>query len=236
MRLHLLEHEPAETGPDNVTTWARSRGHELEQTDVHAGAGLPCPDDFDWLVVLGGSMHAWEEDKFPWLAREKCFIARTVEAGRIVLGLCFGAQLLAQVLGGRVFPNSEPEIGWHEVELTEAGRESFLFQGLPDRFTTFHWHGDHFSLPEGALTLASSPATPHQAFILPDRPMVGVQFHPEYTRAMIAYYARVHGREWTPARYVTGGEETIARTATLPDTFRLMASLLDNLVRRFGPG
>ena len=147
MRLHLLEHDPIDIRQNNITTWAEKKGYAVSYTDVFTGAEIPSRNDFDWLIVMGGSQHAWEEQQHPWLADEKRFISEALSADKIILGICFGAQLLAEALGGRVFPNKKVEIGWYSVRLSAEGKHSFLFKNVPDRFLTFHWHSDHFSLP-----------------------------------------------------------------------------------------
>jgi len=235
MRLHLLEHDAWDFSRTNITRWAAAKGCTLASTDVFSRVPpLPSLDDFDWLMVMGGSQHAWEEDVNPWLVPEKDFIAAALEAGKIVLGICLGAQLVAEALGGTLYSNGEPEIGWHAVTLTEAGSRSFLFEGVPETFTTFHWHSDHFSLPPGCGRLAQSPATPNQAYIKPGAPVVGIQFHPEYTRRMVVDSATEFGHEWTQSRYVPGRDAIIAQTENVPDTYWLMERLLDNIEREFG--
>ena len=142
--------------------------------------------------------------------------------------------MLAEALGGSLFPNEHKEIGWHEVSLNQQGRESFLFQGVPASFVTFHWHSDHFSLPDNCIRLASSPPTKNQAFVCSERPAVGLQFHPEYTRGMVRYYAAGHSQDWVPDMYVSSGNEVLARTDNLADTYWLMENLLNNMEREYG--
>ncbi len=233
MRIHLLEHDPLDFSRTHITRWARERGHTIAQTYLCSGQALPRPDDFDWLMVMGGAPHVWEEAAHPWLADEKRFIAEVVDREKIVLGICFGAQLLAEILGGRVFPNEQEEIGWYPVHLTDEGRRSFLFRGLADPFVTFHWHADHFSLPPGGVRLASSPPTPNQAFVLAGRPVVGLQFHPEYTRDMVRRFAEEFGHEWKTGAFVAGVRNVLEQTARLQDPYDLAAGLLDNMVKEF---
>ncbi len=108
-------------------------------------------------------MNIYEEDRFSWLAREKIFIKDAIDAGKIVLGVCLGAQLIASVLGAKIHRNQYPEIGWFDVRLTDAARKSRVFKWLPERFTVFHWHGDTFDLPPGATGIAESDACMNQA-------------------------------------------------------------------------
>jgi GMP synthase-like glutamine amidotransferase len=186
-------------------------------------------------MVMGGSQHAWEEDVHPWLAPEKTYVREALAVGKVVIGVCFGAQVLAEALGGNLFANEQREVGWCEVTLNEEGRRSFLFKDLPERFTTFHWHSDHYSLPPDCLRLADSPPTENQAFVKPGEPVVGIQFHPEYTRRMVLEFAEIFGREeWVPDTYVAGADAVIARTPKIPDTYWLMEGLLNNIESEFG--
>jgi GMP synthase-like glutamine amidotransferase len=229
VRLHLLEHDPLDFTKTNVTRWAENKGYEVKQTYVCDMQELPSVSDFDWLMVMGGSQHAWEEKIHPWLFGEKLFIADALEKGKIILGICFGAQLLAEVLGGRVFPNPYREIGWYEVSQTAEGKKSFLFRNIPETFFTFHWHSDHFSLPPGCVRLAYSQATPNQAFMCTHQPIAGVQFHPEYTIEMIKHFCREYSDDWAPDLFVSGKERVLAETEKFPDTYWLMEALLTNM-------
>ena len=124
MSLHLLAHDPITIRQNNITIWADKRGYSVDRTDVFKKAKLPAQTDFDWLIVLGGSQHVWQKQEHPWLVAEKKFIAEALAKGKIILGICFGAQLLAEILGGRVFPNEKEEIGWYEVTISEEGKGS----------------------------------------------------------------------------------------------------------------
>ncbi|RUA01180.1 MAG: amidotransferase [Deltaproteobacteria bacterium] len=233
MRLHLLEHDPNDMSHTNMTMWAERKGYQITHTYVCRNEALPAVDDFDWLMIMGGSPHVWEEERHPWMAAEKAFIAAAIESGKPMLGICFGAQLLAEALGGRVFPSDQEEIGWYDVTLTPEGRRSFLFEDIPECFLTFHWHSDHFSLPSGCIRLAKSDPTANQAFVCEGHPFVGVQFHPEYTREMVTYFAHEEGHGWKQSRFVAGPESVLVKTDTISDTYWLMASLLDNMERKF---
>jgi GMP synthase-like glutamine amidotransferase len=236
MRLHLLEHDDLDFSRTNITLWAEKKGYDIKQTYVCNMDALPSLSEFDWLMVMGGSQHAWEEEVNPWLFGEKLFIADALEKGKTILGICFGAQLLAEVLGGQVFPNAHREIGWYEVSQTAEGKASFLFQNIPETFLTFHWHSDHFSLPLRCVRLSYSQSTPNQAFICPGRPVAGIQFHPEYTIEMIRYFAREHSDDWKPDLFVGGKEKVLAETEKVPDTYWLMEALLDNIQKAYVDG
>jgi len=233
MRLHLLEHDPFDLSRTNITIWAKNSGYSIAHTYLCNDEALPDIEDFDWLFIMGGSPHAWEEDAYPWLQDEKKFIDESLDCDKIILGICFGAQLLAETLGGEVFANPHQEIGWYDVTLTPEGQRSYLFQNVPEQFITFHWHTDHFSLPPGCTQLAHSEATANQAYINQERPVAGIQFHPEYTLALVRYFVEEWGDEWQRGPYVAGKEKVLAQTNRIPETYGLMATILDNMERQF---
>ena len=170
----------------------------LHQTDlshryIRAQESDPVPQeigDAAGLIILGGPMGAYEQDKYPFLADELRLIASAVSKKAPILGVCLGGQMLAYALGAAVRPGPQKEIGWHSVTLAAEAAEDALWQGLPPNFTGYHWHGDYFALPRGAVSLASSALTPCQAFRYGDF-AYGFQFHLEVTEAII--------REWTAA-------------------------------------
>ena len=147
----------------------------------------------DLVVVLGGPISAGDDHLYPFLADEARLLERRLAAGRPVLGICLGAQLMARALGQRVFTNpAGPEIGWAPLDLTEAGRASALaaLEGRP----VLHWHGDTFDLPDGATLLASTAVTPHQAFRWGEAALA-LQFHPEVSRRGLERWLIGHAGE-----------------------------------------
>jgi GMP synthase (glutamine-hydrolysing) len=148
------------------------RYHDVGLDDFAALEAAPP----DVLFILGGPIGAYEEDRYPFLVEELALIGRRLEAGRATVGICLGAQLMARALGARVYPGKAKEIGFAPLTLSEAGAASCLrhLEGA----SVLHWHGDTFDLPAGALLLASTDITPHQAFAA-GRHAVAFQFHPE---------------------------------------------------------
>ncbi len=184
MKIHCLTHVPFEDAA-GIETWARRRRYALTYTHLYQDDPLPSLDAFDVLAVMGGPMNVYEHDRYPWLLREKQFLRSAVDAGKKMLGVCLGAQLLADVLGGKVTPNPYKEIGWHEVKLTEQADQSPVFTSVfPKQFPVFQWHGDTFQIPSGAIRLAESQACPNQAFQYGSN-VLALQFHIEYTQESI---------------------------------------------------
>lgn len=132
------------------------------------GPGVSIPADtlagMSGLIVLGGPMGVYESDRHPRLVDEQELIRSALAARVPVLGICLGSQLLASALGARVYPAPAKEIGWYDVTLEPEGESDSLFAGAPARFKALHWHGDVFDLPGGAVPLARSAMTRHQAF------------------------------------------------------------------------
>ncbi len=184
MRMQVLQHVPFEDAA-NIGVWAEQNGYEISVTKLYETTNFPDIGGVDWLVIMGGPMNIYEDDQYRWLIAEKTYIKQAIEAGKRVLGICLGAQLIADVLGGKVTANREKEIGWFPCQLIETGREDSLLSRLPDEFMAFHWHGDTFSIPPGAVHLARSEVCENQAFQYGDR-VLGLQFHLDYSVESIA--------------------------------------------------
>jgi GMP synthase-like glutamine amidotransferase len=160
-------------------------GHALERWVVPDGESPEPASRFDAVLVFGGSQHPDQDDRFVWLRREEAFLQDVVDAGVPVLGVCLGAQMLARATGASVGPAREPEIGWYEIALTQAGAADPVLGALPARPTVFQWHHYTFSLPPDATALAVTEIG-LQAFRLGGRPAWGIQFHAEVTGEMLA--------------------------------------------------
>ncbi len=182
MVIDVIKHVAFE-GAANIESWTKARGHEIRNCDLWQGQDLPEVEGVEFLAVMGGPMGVYDYQEHSWLRDEKKFIRSLIDAGKMVLGICLGAQLIADVLGGKVVKNDYREIGWWEVEKTEDAKGS-VFDFLPDRFMTFQWHGDRFSIAQGAVRLAGNEACENQAFGY-ERHVLGLQFHLEYNRESI---------------------------------------------------
>jgi GMP synthase (glutamine-hydrolysing) len=183
----VLQHAAAD-GPGLVTDVLDRSGCRIELVRLDGGDPLPAAADIDGLVVLGGSMAVGDARAHPWLPAERELIGAVALSGRPVLGLCLGAQQLALALGAEVTAAGVAEIGLGTVELTVPGRRDPVlgpeYGGLgPNAIPCVHWHHDTFSLPDGAVHLAITPAVPNQAFRWGDL-VYGFQFHVEVDRAL----------------------------------------------------
>jgi len=202
---------------------ARARPYPV--LHFYAGEAAPTsPDGFDWLIVMGGGMNVYQHRDHPWLRPEKDLIRAAIAAGKRVLGICLGAQLIADVLGGKVWQNDEREIGWFPVRAVPSGAASpFAF---PPETAVFHWHGDTFSLPTGSTWLAESAGCAHQAFAVGSR-VLGLQFHLEMTPTDIIRLDQACTDSRTPGRYVQSADQIMA----LARENGPAAALLDRLLR-----
>ncbi len=230
MNVHSLEHQSYE-GPGKIADWIHTRGHTLSRTALYAGEALPTLGAFDLLVVMGGSMNIYQHRDHPWLVAEKQFLSAAIAAGKPVLGICLGAQLLADTLGGKVFQNAEKEIGWWPIRVLDRSEP---FAAFPETLTVMHWHGDTFSLPSGARRVAESAGCAEQAFVFGDR-AVGLQFHLEQGPVDVSDLATACAAELIHARYVQTREHLLARQPDLAPCEAALFGLLDALEARVSP-
>jgi len=178
--IHYLQHVPFEP-LGSIEPWAKRNGHDVIGTHVYAGDVFPEQDTFDALMVMGGPMSVNDEDRHPWLRDEKVFIEKTLSEGKHVLGFCLGGQLIANAVGAKVAPTKHREIGWFPVQRTATAPDGLF----PEEALMFHWHGERFDLPSGALHLASSERCDNQAFLLGPK-VLAMQFHMEFTPEIVA--------------------------------------------------
>jgi GMP synthase-like glutamine amidotransferase len=232
MKIHCLQHLKNET-LGNIGTWVSLRGHSLTKTLLYEKPVFPEPEDFDLLLIMGGTMSVYQEKEFPWLKPEKEFVKKVIDTGRPVLGSCFGAQMIAEVLGGKVTRSKFKEIGWHRVkplagEYLNNGERiiSELPSGLFPEFTAFMWHGDTFETPAGAVRLFESKACPNQGFIYREN-ILGLQFHPEADRQWIGSLIEDSGHELIEGEFIQSKEEILRQEHLLADSRNIAFSLMD---------
>ncbi|MCZ6614273.1 MAG: type 1 glutamine amidotransferase [Chloroflexi bacterium] len=180
----VLQHSPIETlGTIEDTLQAEG----LSSRYIRPFAGEPVPQAMDSapaLVVMGGPMGVYDQERHPFLRDEMRLIEDALRLDRPILGVCLGSQLIAVTLGSSVTRGKQKEIGWHLVHLTPEASRDRLFQSVASSFLSFHWHGDIFDLPRGAVSLARSELTEHQAFCYGER-VYGLLFHLEVTREIM---------------------------------------------------
>ncbi len=228
MNVHVLQHVPFE-GLGSIEAWLLQRGACITYTRFFESAHLPLLAGIDLVIILGGPMSVNDEEQLPWLKQEKQFIAEAIANNRAVLGICLGAQLMASALGARVYPGSEKEIGWFPVYGESGLSGSFTF---PEQTEVFHWHGETFDLPPGAVHLASSAACRNQAFQFGEF-AIGLQFHLETTRKSLESMICNCSSELAVKHRYTQTEEELR--AVPHESYRginlLMTGILEYLVR-----
>lgn len=228
MRVNYFQHVPFE-GLGTIEQWISAHGHHLTATKLYQNDLMPDMESIDWLIIMGGSMGVHDEDRLPWLKGEKRLIEKAIRKGKAVLGICLGAQLIADVLGARVYRNRVKEIGWFPIELTEAGQCSPLFGFLPRRLVVFHWHGDTFDLPAGTMHIARSKACLNQAFVYNER-VVGLQFHMESAPKGVEALIENCSGELVKDSYI----QTPSQLMAYPKAFRIINRAMDELLSRIG--
>lgn len=227
MKIHYLQHVPFEN-LGNIQKWAENRNYSITKTLLSKDPKYPPLSDFDWLIIMGGSMNVNEEKRYSWLVEEKIFIRKAIDAGKIVLGICFGAQLIADILGGKVYKGINKEIGWFEVNLTDDGVKSPIFEGFPVKFTAFHWHGDTFKLPQHTFRTVQNQAYSNQAFVFRDR-VIGLQFHLEMNTESIRLLIENCGNELIEEKYIQTSKSKLLNIEYIRVTYTLLQKLLNNI-------
>ena len=223
MQAHYLQHVPFE-GPGSIETWLQKAGYEILSTQLYVSEELPKVEQVDFLVVMGGPMSVHDEQQYPWLVKEKKFIKNVILAGKPVLGICLGAQLIAHSMGADVFPNSKKEIGWFPVQAVKSDNPS-VFQ-FPDEIDVFHWHGETFSLPDRAVKIAESRACKNQAFQIGDN-VIGLQFHLETTPISAQAIVENCRDELVEGRYIQSEAEILS---VPQERYRSINSLMESIL------
>ncbi|MGQ9652760.1 MAG: type 1 glutamine amidotransferase [Thermodesulfobacteriota bacterium] len=229
MQIHYLQHVPLE-GIGTILEWATGRGHRVSSTRLYEEETLPPLDALDWLIIMGGPMNVYQEGEYPWLVAEKGFIRQAIRAGKVLLGICLGAQLIADVLGARVQKNAFQEIGWFPVRKTEEAEGSSLFREFPWEIEVFHWHGDTFDLPARAVHVARSAGCERQAFVYEDR-VVGLQFHLEVTEEMVRKMLEEGNEEIATGPFVQSPDQILSNVEGFRRINETVHWFLDRLER-----
>jgi len=226
MRIACLKHVEYE-GPAYFPDWATRQGHVIEEFLVPE-SGLPEAGDHARVIIIGGPMSVWETDRHPWLIEEKRLIAELLSSQTPVLGICLGAQLLAEQLGATVTPGEHKEIGWFDVDATEEARSTWLGDALPARFKSFMWHGDFFELPSSAVPVAANAAHDVQGFLHGSN--LGLQFHLEATPAWTRRLLQRDGHELVAGPFIQTGKEIASAP---PGHYSVNNRLLDRVMDRW---
>ena len=226
MKIHCFQHVAFET-PGSIAEWAHHHQHSINYTCFYERLPVfPLINDVDFLLVLGGSMNVDEETKYPWLREEKDFIRQAISAGKKVMGICLGSQLIARALGAKVYPQAEKEIGFFPVQFSKEGMHHPFFNHFKNPYMVFHWHGDTFHLPDGTALIASSQSCKNQLYLAGNN-VLGFQFHLEMNETVINEMIQHDGEELNergkfiqPREEIKNSYQYLAQNKI--DLFRLM--------------
>lgn len=227
MRIHYLQHVPFEN-LGYIRQWIDGAGYEITATRFFNDEPLPEIHSFDWLIVMGGPMSVHDEDRYPWLRPEKAFIQEAIDKDKTVLGICLGAQLMAEAIGSSVVKAVQREIGWFPVRKNAANDSDGIFETMPDSQTVFHWHGETFDIPDGAVCLASSQSCRNQAFVYEKR-VLGLQFHLEMTSDGVAQLIRNCAEDILPGPYVQTIEDMLYEWDYYETNQQILSAILGTL-------
>ena len=226
MRMHYLQHVSFES-PGNITDYFSEKGWVVSGSQLYMQDFLPTPDDFDLLLVMGGPMGVYDEDTLPWMTQEKALIRSTIRSGKKVIGICLGAQLIAESLGAKVYPGPVKEIGWFPIQ--PLGHHRLIDDLMDVEEYVFHWHGDTFDIPEGAQQLFSSQPGINQGYIYQDQ-VLALQFHLEMTASIVEALVSHGADELVEAAYIQSSTEIIDTNIYYDRNKTLLFTLLDRFI------
>ncbi len=224
MKVTIIKHIDIE-GPGTIGDCLDDKNIPYNVIDIFNGEPLPNSlSDVSSVIVLGGPMNVYEEDKYPFLKQEDEFLKEAIEKDLPTLGFCLGAQLIAKAKGARVKQNHQKEIGWFKVSLADNSSNDPLFQGFQREFDVFQWHGDTFDIPDGAVKLAESELCPNQAFRV-GKNIYGLQFHVEVTDEMIYQWIDAYRDEINSLKGFVDPDQIIADTKIKSENYKTQANL-----------
>ncbi|MGJ8640251.1 MAG: type 1 glutamine amidotransferase [Opitutaceae bacterium] len=222
MKLLCIKHIGFE-GPGAIAQWAHKCGHQLDIVLINEEHPLPPLENYDAFVFMGGPMNVYEDEQYPWLAKEKAYIRSLIESEKHVLGICLGAQLIACAMGAKVSSGADKEIGWFPIDRAD---ECPAALPLPESLTVYHWHGDAFSIPTGAQRIAESEGCPTQGFSYRGK-VLALQCHLEMTPESLALLAAACADELVDGPYIQSADRMQSEPAA---TFEKMHGALFNLL------
>lgn len=231
MHIHCFQHDDYED-LDYIGEWAGNTGFTTSYTRFDLGESPPPVTSFDWLVVMGGHMGAYEDEAFGWLTREKACIREAIDAEKPVLGICLGSQLIAASLGARVYRNDVPEIGFHRVTFNGNAACDPVFSNFPAELSVLHWHNDTFELPQGAVNMARSAVTSCQAFRYSHH-VFALQFHPEITEKRLPGFVREGEHEITESQWVQQADVIMEQSGLCNSNNLVFGKVLDSMLQSY---
>jgi GMP synthase (glutamine-hydrolysing) len=222
MKVIIIKHIDIE-GPGTIGDFLDC--NDISYRVINIFNGEPLPDtlsEISAVIVLGGPMNVYEEDKYPFLKQEDKFLKEVIEEGLPTLGFCLGAQLIAKTKGAIVKKAPQKEIGWFKISLNRNGSSDPLFQDFPGEVDVFQWHGDTFDIPEDAVKLAESELCSNQAYRIGDN-IYGLQFHVEVTDEMIYQWMDAYRDEVDSLKGIVDPDQIISDTKAKSEDYKAQA-------------
>lgn len=227
MHVHYLKHVPFE-GLGSMEGMFIERGCDLSRTCMYEDQSLPSIHDIDALIIMGGPMGVNDDDSYPWLTLEKEFIESVIKLDVPVMGVCLGAQLIANVLGAPVTKNVHEEIGWFPVSRTKGLMDARV-ENLPIRFDALHWHGDTFDIPDGASNFLTSDGCANQGFAYGDSTLA-LQFHLEMLPSNVEAIYQECGSADKSGKYIHSLSEMLAPAEKFQEANHVLKNILETFV------
>ena len=225
MHIHYIQHAPFE-GLGFIEEWLQHKGHTVSSTQVWESQDFPALDSIDGLILMGGPMSVNDEHQLPWLKPEKQFISDCIAADKKMLGICLGAQLIANCLGALISKNAFTEIGWFDITVeTSLGR--WMNAPAPRKLKVFHWHGETFEIPDNAVLHASSDGCTNQLFTYGEN-IAALQFHPEMTSIDIATMFEFGEDEIVEGRYI----QQVNEITQIPGNYEACHAFLSAILQK----
>ncbi|MCG8701424.1 MAG: type 1 glutamine amidotransferase [Bacteroidales bacterium] len=231
MRISIIQNEPFET-PGALVKWLEDRGIFYLMYHCYRGDALPIDDNPDMVIVLGGTASVYDNDEqHAYLKRIKSYLSKEFGAGTKIVGICLGAQLLADLLGEKVYSGNEKEIGWYPVSFNQLELDELGYSNFPESQLVLHWHGDTFNVPSEATPIASSKLYPNQGFIYKNQ-LLALQFHMEATQTWLNNLLIGAENELNQkGNFVQSRDELIAGLVNIDANHKLLFNLLDTFLK-----
>ena len=227
LNIHCFMHVPFE-GPGIISRWISKNNHALEFTRLFENDPLPDAATIDLLVIMGGPMNVFDFHIHPWMQEEVEWVSAFIESGKPVLGICLGAQIVAASLGAEVYPGKHKEIGWFNLHFLPCLGDYRICKDLPSTRKVFHWHGDTFHIPEGAIRIAESQVFANQGFIYNGK-VLALQFHLEVTPGGVKDLVKHCSDELVNSPHIQTAKEILKEERYYKDNQELMFQFLDYL-------
>lgn len=208
MRVQIFQHVPYE-GIGCMESWLNNEGAKINHTKCYENFDPISTNEIDLAIIMGGPMSVHDEKVYSYLKEEKAYIRNLINNRTPVLGICLGAQLIAEALGSKIYNNQDKEIGWFPIKFTNSKDGGFE---LPETLTVLHWHGETFDLPEGAIHIAESEGCKNQAFQIGSN-VIALQFHLEMTPQSVDEIIQNDSDDLGTGKYIQSGDEIRDLTA-----------------------